>query len=363
LRASDIVNQLASSLPIYADDFTDQISVSSLTRSGTTVTVSCSANHGLSVGEQVFITGAQTPISIASLTRTGTIARIVTDSDHDITLNAGFDVQTSGFNESEFNGTFVLSNVPNRRTIDFVVADSGPTTGTGTGLLLNGSSPLQQYNGLKEVTTIVSLTDFEYEISDSSLFTPAAGTIVVKSLPRISSAISYDLIERAYTKQDSGKGWLFVVLGDAVADKNRNINTDSVDNLQVGNFFNQRLIQAVHLYLVLPAADETAGSSSRDRSEELLKPICQSILSYRFPSLVENSNNPLMITGHGAQAYTGPYYVHQYTFEATLQMGLSDIYQPDDHVAFRDISFTGKFDHGTGEDGVTADIDLDDQIL
>ena len=361
MRASDIVNQLAIYLPALADDFTTQIAVSSLTRSGTTVTATTAAAHGLSVGKQANITGAQTPIVINSINRVGIVATMVAASDHDITENAGFDVQISGATEPEFNGTFTLANVPNRRTIKFLVDDSGPTSSTGSPLLLNGSNPFQSYNGLREVTAAPTATTFEYEVTDTTLFTPASGTIVAKTSPRISAAVDFDSLIEAYTKQAVDDAWLFVVLGDAIADKNRHINTDSTDNIQAGNYFNQRLIQNVQLFVFLPSSGEIAGRSSRDRCEELLKPICSSVLAVKFPSLVEGSNNPLMLTGHGLQAYSSAFYAHQYAFEATIQLGPSDIFIPSDDVAFRDVDMTVGIDVGT--ETFETLIDLDDEQL
>ena len=131
MRAQDIVNQLAVRLPALVDDFTDQFSVTSLTRVGTTVTATTSAAHGLTTGRQVNITGAQTPIAVSSLTRVGIVGTMVTDAEHDITTGAGFDVQIDGATESEFNGTFILLTAPNRRTITFQMADSGATTASG----------------------------------------------------------------------------------------------------------------------------------------------------------------------------------------------------------------------------------------
>lgn len=361
MRAQDIVNQIATILPSLVDDFTSQFAISSLTRSGTTVTVTTAAVHGLQTGHQVNITGAQTPITVSSIDRVGIAATMVTDADHDMTENAGFDVQIDGATESEFNGTFTLLSVPNRRTIKFQVDDSGPTSATGSPLLLNGSNSFQSYNGLREVTAVPSTTTFEYEVTDSTLFTPASGTIVAKTNPRVSSGIDIDSLVAAYTKQKNDDGWLFVVMGDAVADKNRNIDTDSTDNIQRGNYFNQRLIQTVQLFVFLPTSRQIAARAARDRCEELLKPICNSVLTARFPSLVENNNNPLMLTGHGVQAYDSAFYVHLYSFEATLQLGPSDIFVPSDDVAFRDMDITIGLNVGTEEFNTL--IDLDDEPL
>lgn len=361
MRAADIVNQLAVRLPALVDDFTDQLAVNSLTRSGTTVTVTTAAAHNLAVNQQVNITGAQTPINISSLTRVGIVGTLITDADHDITENAGFDVQISGATEAEFNGTFTLLSVPNRRTITFQMVDSGATTATGSPLLLNGSNVFQSYNGLRRVTATPTTTTFEYEVTDTTLFTPASGTIVVKTSPRITASVSFERIAAFYTKQSIDDAYLIVVLGDAIANKNRNIDTDATDNIQRGHYFNQKLIQGVSLFLLIPTSAQIAARAARDRAEELLSPICQSILSAKFPSLVENTNNPLMLSSHGFQDYNGAVYVHQYTFETTLQLGPSDIFEPDDDVAFRDIDLTMGLDVGT--ETFNTLIDLDDVPL
>ena len=84
-------------------------------------------------------------------------------------------------------------------------------------------------------------------------------------------------------------------------------------------------------------------------------------MSAKFPSLVENDNNPLMITGHGLELYNSAVYVHQYAFEATLQLGASDIFEPSDDVAFRDMDVTIGLDVGT--ETFNTLIDLDDEVL
>lgn len=360
MKSKDIVNQLAVVLPSLVDDFTTQYNVVSLTSSGTTATATTDIDHNLVVGKQVNVTGAQTPIVITSIDRVGIVATLITATDHDMTENAGFDVQIDGATESEFNGTFELLSVWNRRTITFLVDDSGPLSATGSPLLLNGSSPYQSYNGLKELTAIPSANSFEYELG-GAVFSPASGTIIAKTNPRISAAVSFDRLLDAYTNQLPDNAWLFVVLGDAIASKNRNIDTDSTDNLQAGNYFNQRIIQTVDVYVFIPTSDEIAGTNARDRCEELLKPICNSILAVKFPSLVENNNNPLMLTGHGIQAYNKAFYAHQFSFESTIQLGPSDVFVPSNDVAFRDMAITMGLDVGT--ETFDTLIDLDDTPL
>lgn len=359
MRAKDIVNQLAVFLPLHADDFTTNVNILSIARSGSFATATTDAAHGLVVGNQVRVTGAQTPIP-CSISRSGVIGTLITASDHDMTENAGFNVQIEGAVEPEFNGAFSLFKVPNRRTIQFMMADAGPVTATGAPLLLNGSSMFADYNGLVEVTSVTSPTEFQYPVS-STLFTPAAGTPIAKTLPRISSGVAFERLEAAYTKQGIGKAWAFVVLGDAVADKSRREDTDAVANLQRGNYYNGRMIQSFDVYVFLPTSAEIAARAARDRCEELLAPIARSLLLAKLPSLVENSNNPIQLSGHGMQAYNAAYYAHRFAFEAVIQLGESDVFVPTDDVAFRDIGMTMNVSAGTGV--LTAEIDLDEEPL
>jgi len=204
MKTSDFITQLSTKLPRLVDDFTALFSVVSLTRSGTTVTVTTSGTHGLKVGKAVIINGAITPITISTISRSGAVATLVTAADHDMTEGEFTEVIIDGAVEAEFNGTFVLLNVPNRRTVTFTVADSGPTSATGSPLLLNGSSALQDYNGLQNVTTVPTTTTFTYTITDNTLFTPASGTITAKLQPRISGAATVDRALESYTKQTAG---------------------------------------------------------------------------------------------------------------------------------------------------------------
>lgn len=363
MRTTDIVNQLAVRLPALVDDFTINHEVLSLTRSGTTVTVTTTAAHDLLIGNAVNIVGARTPIVITSINRVGLSATLITETDHDVTETSEFEnIEIEGANESEFNGTFKLLTVPNRRTITFQVADSGPIAATGSPLLLDAENIFNTYNGLREITATPTTITFEYEITNTSLFTPPSGIIFAKTKPLISATVNYLRILSAYTKQDIDKIWLFVVMGNGVAQNNRQINVDSTDNLQRTHFFNQRITQTVSLYLFIPTTNEIAARQARDRAEELLLPICQSILFAKFDSLLsEPFFNPLQFNEHGFQDYNSAFYVHRYTFEQTLQMTFEDTVGPDDDVAFRDIDMTMGLDVGT-ETFETA-IDLDDEPL
>lgn len=362
MKASDIILQLSAKLPQLVDDFTTSFAVSSLTRSGTTVTVTTTTAHGLSIGKSVNIVGAITPISISSITRVGIVATLVTAADHDMTEGEFTEVIIDGATESEFNGTFTLLKVPNRRTVTFKIADSGPTSATGSPLLLNGSSPLQSYNGLKRVDAIPTSTTFEYAVTDSTLFTPAQGTIAAKTSPRISGAVTDERAIESYTKQNTDDAWLYVVLNDIVANKDRGLNIDGTSNINRTNHFKQFASQTLDVFVFLPTSGQISGRKARDRAEELLQPICQSVLFSKFDSLLATGKyNALMFNGSGFHAYNTAIYVHRFTFEMTLLFSFDDTVGFDEDVAFRDISMTQAHNVGTGV--ILSDIDLDDEIL
>ena len=368
MKIEDIVQQLRAKLPLFSDLFTTNFSVSSLTRSSTTVTVTTSGVHSLAVNQAVNITGAETPLSVVSLTRVGAVGFIETTADQDFTF--GNDKPTpniiiTGATESEFNGTFTIVGVTNRRNVQFTMVDAGPTTATGTPLVLNGTSVLQQYNGLQKITAVPTTTTFEYEIVDTTLFSPASGTIVAKTNPRIAGILSLEEIENSYTKQDLNTAYLFVTLGDVVASKNRHIVSDATDNLQRSQFFRQQIIQNTTLYVVIPAAVESiAGRQARDLSEDLFRPLCQSVLFQRFDSGLFNGKfNPLQFISHATASYNHAIYIHAYSFEQVADLQFEDTVGFSEDVAFRDIDVSMTLDIGTGVNELTAEIDLDEEPI
>lgn len=359
MRTQDIIFQLSAKLPALVDDFTTSFSISSLTRSGTTVTGTTTVAHGLKINEAVNIVGAQTPIAITSITRVGIVGTLVTATDHDATAGVPVNVELEGSTESEFNGSFKVIQVKNRKTITFEIADSGPTTGTGTPLLLNASNVFKSYNGLQKVTSVPTATTFTYELTDSTLFTPASGTITAKTRPRITGAATDERALASYTKQKSGDAWLYVVMNDGVANKSRTLDIDGGDNVQRTNHFKQFISQTVSLFVFIPTVNNIGGREARDRAEELFRPICQSILFAKFDSLLFSEKyNALMFNNHGFHNYDTALYIHRYTFEMTLLLAVEDTVGADEDFAFRDIDMTQAHDVGTGV--ITSDIDLDD---
>lgn len=362
MKSFDVVQHLAKNLPRFCDDFTSNSDIVSLSLSTNTVTATTALDHGLTVGAQVNIQGAQTPITVSTINRVATIATVTTATDHDLTEVTGSKVELNGANEAEFNGTFDLLTVPNRRTFTMSVQDSGATTFTGTPILLNGFSIFQSYNGLYNVETTPTNTTFTYTLPHSGLVSPVSSSgIVAKQSPRISSAVDFEGLVAAYTAQPQDDAWLFAVLGDGAVSRSRANLNDSTDIIHNVQDFNQKIVQGLSLFVFMPSSAEISGNSARDKCEGLLSPILKSILGYQFPSYLGETSFPVVMVNHGMEFYNSAFYVHRYEFEATQTVTEQELFDPSDSVAFRDIVITSAM--GTGSENRQVNIDLDRVLL
>jgi len=360
MKASDIVQHLAAVLPKYTNKFTRNVAVSALSQVAGVATATATA-HGLVVGDQANIQGAKPPIPITTLTRSGTTGTMITAVAHDLTAYTGATVEIEGAVEANFNGTFTILTVPDRYTITFTMVDSGATTATGTPVLLNGANYLNQYDGLREVLTVPDANTFTFAVNATTP-SPAHGTIEARCLPQVSAVVSEEIIANAYTRQDAPTDlWAFVVLGDVVANRSRDTNTDATSDVRTGDYFRQLIIQPMTIYVVVPSALENAARSARDLCEELLQPLTKSLLFKRFPTyLAVSDKGALQFTGHGFAGYARGYYMHAFQFEQMAELTFDDTIGYDDNVAFRDITIGITPQQGNQVEVLTANINLDD---
>ena len=70
MKAEDIIRQMRVVSPFFTDRFSDIVEASSVTIAGSVVTVNSASPHGLSSGEYISVSGAQSPIAISSITQT-----------------------------------------------------------------------------------------------------------------------------------------------------------------------------------------------------------------------------------------------------------------------------------------------------
>jgi len=367
MKASAVITQLINRLPQLTDLFTTDYTVSSIASSGLAATVTTTTNHGLTSGSFVNIIGATADIAIASITRSGKVCSVVTSADHDLTLSdnditRGKTVTISGATESEFNGTFVLTRVLNRRNFTFTKADAGATTATGTPIVIDGAGVFG-YSGLQSVASIVSPTVFTYTLP-KALYSPAGGSIIARTDYRVSGAVTIERALEAYTAQEINDLWAFVVIDDVTASKNRHVRTDATDTLTRTSYLKQDLVQPFSVYVIAPAVDDITGRVQRDQMEDIAPILFKSLIGKKFDSgLTGEQEYITTFVSHGFQGYNGAYYVHGFNFESVAVLTFEDSIGYDDDVAFRDIDVSMLLDFGTQEDALTASVDLDEVEL
>lgn len=367
MKASAVITQLINRLPQLTDLFTTDLAVSSITSAGLSATASTTTNHGLSVGSFVNIIGASADVAIASITRSGTVCSVATISDHDLTLSdndivRGKTVTISGATESEFNGTFVLKRVLNRRNFTFTKTDAGATTATGTPLVVDGAGVFG-YSGLQSVASIVSPTAFTYTLP-KALYSPAGGTIVARTDYRVSGAVTSERALEVYTAQEINDLWAFVVIDDVTASRSRHTRTDATDTLTRTSYIKQDLVQPFSVYVIAPSVDDITGRVQRDQMEDLAPIMFKSLIGKKFDSgLTGEQEYITTFVSHGFQGYNGAYYVHGFNFESVAVLTFEDSVGYDDDVAFRDIDTSMLIDFGTQANAMTAIVDLDEVEL
>ena len=371
MKAIDIVLALQARMPVLTNDFTESVGLSSVTVSGTTVTVTTSAVHNLITGDTTNILNVLAPVTIASIDRVATVATIVTGEDHDFTLSdreKGKDVDKqviiSGATEAEFNGSFKLLNVLNRRKIEVEVADAGPITATGSPIIENGIASQFGYDGFY-VVTVISPTVFTYELSKILTIdgiVDASSKAVIEF--RIARVASLDRAVLAYTKKGLNEDFLFVAVGDVVANKNKDTQTDATYTNVGGDFYQQNLNQQCAVYLAQNATDGVAAGRQRDKAEETAPLIFKSILLQEFDTgFTVSERSKLTFVSHGfiETGLKPPVNMHEYIFEQNAELYIDDTIGADDNVAFRDIDFL--FNTQIGSEEFTGSVDLDEEPL
>lgn len=335
MKAEDIIKQLILVLPQQNNYFGEEVTVSNLTRSGNTVTVTTNVNHNLSTGQFINIKGAKKVTEITNLEQSNGVATATTTTDHDLTEGFFEEVEIEGADQADYNGTHTLLSVPNRQTFTFSVNESATSPATGSEILLTNSG-VGNYNGRYQIT-VTSSTEFTYTI-DTQPYSPGKGSIVTQKNIRISGAVSVERAIDAYTKQSPNNLWAFVVLGDTVTSKDRSVLNDTVAQRDSANDFRMRLIKDFSVYVVVPSKNSIAARAERDLMEDLEVDIYKSIVGQKFSSgLTESVWSQVVPIVNGFYDYVGPYYVHRFQFQNTVDVIHEDTSVDPPTRAFRDI--------------------------
>lgn len=370
--AQDIVDRLSGDLPLFTDGFSNSVDIDSITVVGTTATATTASAHSLVDGQNVAVLKAEAPVQIDTGTflRTDSSATFETLQDHDLTLsqldiaNGGKTIDMSGATEAEFNGTFVLIKVVNRRKLIIAVADSGPTTISGAPIVENANG--QIFNGLFAATNLTATT-FDYTLPVSYPLDAVTDEAVAQITIRILSVLDIEqYLQDVYTKKTIGDDVLVVQLGDVTQSKKRNEETDAASSTTGEYSYTPMLIQPFAVYIIQNVTDKLTGTQARDKVEkEYVPAVFSSILRAAFDTQFTHSQYRATFTGHGVFAYSDvngknkAIYAHEVSFEQLAQLTKIDMVGPVQDVAMRDVEYKLTTDLGTGT--LDATIDLDEE--
>jgi len=358
MKASDIITQLLRVLPSKTGLFSEEVSISSLSKAGTITTAVTAAAHGLTTGDYVYVAGANRKTPITSILRAGTVATVITTSDHDLTEGWITTVEITGAAESAYNGVKPLTNVNSRNKFTYTVTGAPTTPATGTPFLLE---PWRRgFNGWYSIT-VTDSTTFTYTSEDSYTAT-ASGTMVLRKLPRISGALNIDRAIDSYTKFGQNKLWAFVVLGDVTASRDKNTLSDAVALHTTGSAFRQNIINDVSIFIFYPMKDTISGRAERDSITDIATYLYKSVLGKSYSSyFTDDPTATLNFLSHKVLMWTTGYYIHQFKFEAVSELTGNDIIDPNYTRAFRDLELAfNNVDYGI--EIVNTNINLDEDV-
>ena len=323
MKGADIANQLKGLLPNYTDDFSEKFTITSLTRSGLTVTAVTFKAHGGTTGDNVTIKGAKEPINITSLTRSGNIVTAVCSVPHKLPNPDNLlardlpTVEISGSSPTNYNGSFTLFATPNYSTFQYKITTTPASPAAVAGDLLL-SNDLFLYNGQKTIT-VVDTTTFTYTIESENLQSPAQGDIEMEKGTRIAWAASFEITEAHYSEDETRKtqNWLYIIVNDRETFKKDTTTTDVTSVQEVNAEYRYDTLNPFSIFIYIPSTSTTLGGIQSDQAREYIQPLLKSIANFLLPSnLTEGLLRPVTLQGDGMELFNKAYYVHRFDFVA-----------------------------------------------
>lgn len=374
MKIADIINQLRGVIPKYTDYFSDSLSVLTITASGGTATIVTSTAHGLSGGENIVLKDVLSKNFITNMTQSGLVFTLTTGADHDLTYGWPEHeyVTLSGFNQTEWNDSFYLLSVPNRRT--FTVRSANvipgglqfPLVFPWTWKSFSGNEHLLEnridgINGRYSVTVIDPVTlQVTGDFDDGSY---VGGSITTNH--RIGGAVTEERAIEQYTQQQLDNYWMFVVMGDASISKDRSTYSDATATKSNGNDMRIRLIDNYSLFIIVNVTQDITAINALDVCRhDILLPILRCLNGVRFTSgLTYSGDFKSILTGHNVFGYNRAVFVYRYDFELVMDLTNDDTVAPEDTRAFRDIDYYLTIGGDDTDQMTILPIDLDDEPL
>jgi len=360
MKLIDIINKLRTELPKYTDKFSISMEASNITVSSGIATISTTARHNLKTGEVVSLTDYTTETFIYSVEQDGLLFTFTTSTDHDLTEGWQDEITLQGFDSADWNKTFDLFKVPNRR--QFVVR----STVSIPSLNSNEYICEDRIDGINGRHSVTVLTPSTFTIAGD--FLPGQyndGTINGKI--RIVGSIDIERFLQHYTEQSLQNLYMCVVMEDADTSKDRNTYSDAISTPAAGTEIRLLLIDGFSIYVIGNSSNEIAAEQLIDVCRhDLLLPILKSVYGAKFDTGLSNETNfRTVFKGHGTAFYDKSKYIHVYKFEMSTEINEQDTGDRTDTRAYRDTNQTLNVIENIDVDEpyMTVTVDQDDEPL
>ena len=368
MQLEPIIKQYQACLPMLTDDFSNKLSISSISNTSQVATVETTTDHGLSVNDFVTMGNVYSPVIIDTANESATEINFLTVTPHDLSKSDRAPADQNQMvritsDSSPFDELYLLKSVGNRRRF-IVERTTQPALPVGETLSLQEQAVIG-FNGLKQVISVPTSTSFTYNMDFDF---PSPNYVVgafVSVGQRISGGIDIDLIQASYTKQLNEQLWLFVTPIQSAANKDRRTPLDSQSTQSQQGDFRQRVIDGFETYVFVPNKGEivtkTNARFAYDVAQDLRPSIFKCVLGLNFDSgLACQGQEVITYNGDGPFLYNGTYYIHRFSFQLVLDITPDDTARDEFTRAFRTIMVTHK-NQFSDITTYTSQIDLDEQ--
>lgn len=325
MKLSDIIKHVQKKLPLYTSYFSEELKITSLTAVKNTCTVITEEPHNLKEGDLFTLEGAKVANKIVSLTQSRGLGKLVTEFPHEVTKNSPFRVGDSthitiyNANEPEYNGSFLIMDIPSENEIEFSIPENAPPVATGNPEIKEDA--YANFNGRQRVSSIIDEKTFSFLLPYIPATNVATGDMKIKNGIRISGDFNIQNAMKAYEEMARDALWGFVVLDGANISKSKINGTDAISEFVQGADLNLELIQDVSFFVFVPTSDEYCWIDFVDLFQELRKPILKTLHNAKFESGVYDGDCYLSFIGDNPVDTDGTAYaIYQYKFQTTLNI-------------------------------------------
>lgn len=352
MKLSALVKQAQNKLPLYTDYFSEKVKVSSIATTGEdgkTCTLTTENAHSLVEGADFTIQGARIQNNIVSLTQSHGLGRLVTEFNHQITKNSPLrkgdstHITIQGAEQEEYNGTFLIMDVPNCNVVEFSIDKNAPAQATGKPYITQDC--YANYNGRQTVSKVIDENTVEFVLPQKTAITEAIGDMYIRTGVRISGEYSIEHALEAYEANESDELWGFCVLDGANVSKSRLNKTDAISTVLAGADIRAELVQDFNFFVIIPTTSQYCWVDFVDLANDLRKPIMKTFHRAKLDSGAIDEDCHLAFVGdQPVDTTTKAFMVYQYKFQTTINLQNEDGVEPEFTPAIRSLDMYHKPD-------------------